>query len=139
MLSHSRAPSGMPSARTRRRAQSSRRVRARSAIGVPWWGVPTVTSERTRPASPQVGQRVAGVEAAQAVRDQIDARVRQRLDRRDQLACPLGDRGGHRQTDRVGVTAERLEVLGDPVEVVEPCTGDADPIEPEQATHEHYR
>jgi hypothetical protein len=87
----------------------------------------------------EVGQRVARVEAAEAVGDEVDALVGQGVDRGDERARARGDRGGGGQADGVGLTAEGLEVARDAAEVIEPGARHADAIESEKSVDEHDR
>ena len=73
------------------------------------------------------------------MRDDIDAVVRQGRDLVDQDLGALRHRRRRRQPHRVRVTAERVEVARDAAEVVQLRARYAEPVEAEQAVHEHDR
>ena len=87
----------------------------------------------------ELRERVASVEATEAVRDDVDLVVTERFDLLDESLRAIGNRGRARQPHGVGVAAERLEVLDDPAEVMDTQAGQAGPIEAEQAMNEHDR
>src|SRR5260221_8606812 len=88
---------------------------------------------------PEMRQRVARVEPAEAVRDDVDARVIERADPVDELLGPLGHTRAARQAHRMRVTTERVEMRGDAAKIMYARAGYADAIEAEQPVHEDHR
>jgi hypothetical protein len=87
----------------------------------------------------QLGDGVAGVDPAHAVRDDVHPRNPEAIDELDQPGGPLRHRGQRGQTGLMHQHTQVGEVLADPHEVLPFPPEQPDLVEPEDAVHQHHR
>lgn len=113
--------------------------RVRSTSGVPRCGVPNGGERRDPVRDAELRDRVPRVEAAHAVRNQVDPRRVDRLDLSRERGRPHRDRRQRRHAREQDALSSRVEVHGDAAEVEDRHPTHEHEIEPEHAVAQHDR